>query len=920
MGNETRGEDGCWDRRKGTAGEEARASMGKGVGTRMAVGARLLTGRGTDTRGVGRPRRSGPGGASLRGAAPRAPPVGAGRARWRGTFPGRRDRPQVTREPLRLRPCESEPGARPAPPRRPPCLPAAAAPPDGPQLSSQLRALPSRPPQVLPLPPPRERSCRGLGRRPLRPGRSRRRSDAGSPAWWERAPGSCPAGRCHLRALSLTAIVITEQPVSVAVPVGHSFSLRCRAEGRTALRYQWFCQCQSVCQQIPGATKEDLPITAQQSQLYTCRVNDLHKNCIFSDWVKVEVHQCVARGLPPQLWHGEPLIVLNPTAQRLEAGRPLQLRCAAMGVPAPSYQWYRNGNLLEHQKRKKLWIAQAQASDSGTYLCCASNSHGQHWSSAVDVLVGPCCSEKFFATGKVALLVGNNRYRHHPSLMAPVRDVFELRLLLEQLSFQVVSLLDLNKAEMVAAVSQFLQLLGKGVYAVFYYAGHGYEHLGRNYMVPVDAPQPYTPENCISVQRILQKMQQQETALNLILLDTCRKWYNPGGALSQVQPLQPWGNTVYGYATSEDAEAYELQDGELSSGIFMKYLKKHILQEKKVTRMLEDVLEAVGQDPLVAGRQVMEIKHTLKEPRTLTDPLCPSAPAAQRWGHSRELLSRVLTFSCGAEVELHCHWLFSNVLHICAKLLPTSAHLAEVLLLLRRAPGTCLSVEGTSERSCSPWAPAPPGQQPPSAQAEDRDNVATPRQSHPDLLGSLLAYVCKQEMDCTLQLPALQQIQADVVLQLDLHYRQRSSTRRTQESLQTTLQRALLGQGCSQGTAATHAWLQPAVVLSTDPKGQAHLRAGSGHSLPSSSPSTSSQPEENDESDLSQLCSALQQTFVLRWRSCVLHSRASAALRRAAQRQQPSTREPAAGYNPGGALSQVQPLQPWGNTVYGYAT
>ncbi|XP_054071049.1 mucosa-associated lymphoid tissue lymphoma translocation protein 1-like isoform X3 [Rissa tridactyla] len=507
--------------------------------------------------------------------------------------------------------------------------------------------------------------------------------------------GFCPPGGAEAAQLWLhhepwgcgpreRAIAITEQPVSVSVPVGYSFSLRCRAEGRTSLQYQWFCQHQSVCRQIPGATKQDLPITAQQTQLYTCRINDLHRNAVFSNWVKVEVHQCVARGLPPRLWRGEPVIVLNPTEQRVEVGKPLQLQCAAMGVPAPTYQWYRNGNLLEQQKKKKLWITHAKVSDSGTYLCCASNSHGEHWTNAVDVHIGTCRSEKFFATGKIALLVGNNHYQHHPNLMAPVTDVFELSLLLEQLGFQVVSLLDLNKAEMATAVSRFLQLLGKGVYAIFYYAGHGYEHLGRNYMVPVDAPQPYAPENCISVQRILQKMQQQQTALNLILLDTCRKWYNPECALSQVQPLEPWGNTVYGYATSEDAEAYELQDGEFSSGIFMKYLKKHILQEKKVTHMLEDVLEDIGRDPLVTGKQVMEIKHTLKEARSLTDPICPLGAAAEHWGRGHEPLSKMVTFPCGAQAELCFHRLFSNMMYVCAKLQPPPAHVTDAHLLLCR--------------------------------------------------------------------------------------------------------------------------------------------------------------------------------------------------------------------------------------------
>ncbi|KAM6059043.1 mucosa-associated lymphoid tissue lymphoma translocation protein 1-like isoform 2-T3 [Theristicus caerulescens] len=634
------------------------------------------------------------------------------------------------------------------------------------------------------------------------------------------------------------AIVITEQPVSVSVPVGYSFTLRCRAEGRTSLQYQWFCQQQSVCRQIPGATNQDLPITAQQTQLYTCRINDLYKNAVFSDWVKVEVHQCVARGLPPRLWRGEPVIVLNPTEQRVEVGKPLQLQCAAMGVPAPNYQWYQNGNLLEHQKKKKLWITHAKVSDSGTYLCCASNSHGEHWTNAVDIHIGTCRPEKFFATGKIALLVGNNRYQHHPNLMAPVTDVFELSLLLEQLGFQVVSLLDLNKAEMVTAVSRFLQLLGKGVYAIFYYAGHGYEHSGRNYMVPVDAPQPYAPENCISVQRILQKMQQQQTALNLILLDTCRKWYNPECALSQVQPLEPWGNTVYGYATSEDAEAYELQDGEFSSGIFMKYLKKHILQEKKVTHMLDDVLEDIGRDPLVTGKQVMEIKHTLKEARSLTDPIYPLGAAAELWGCSNELVSEMVTFPCGVQVELRFHRLFSNVMYVCAKLQPTPTHVADARLLL-----------------CQPT---------------EMDDVAILKESRLDQVESLLASVYKrEELDCVFQLCGLQKIQTDVILKLDLHYTQLSTKQRTCESLQTTLQKSLLGQFFSQRNysqpnyqrtpaCTSSVRLRDASVLSTDPQGQASLRTGSSHSLPSSNPSnSSSEPEENDESDLSDLCSAL---------------------------------------------------------------
>lgn len=68
------------------------------------------------------------------------------------------------------------------------------------------------------------------------------------------------------------------------------------------------------------------------------------------------------------------------------------------------------------------------------------------------------------ATDKVALLIGNLNYCHHPKLMAPIMDVHELSNHLQHLGFRVVSLLDLTREEMLASITHFINLLDKGVY------------------------------------------------------------------------------------------------------------------------------------------------------------------------------------------------------------------------------------------------------------------------------------------------------------------------------------------------------------------------------------------------------------------------------------------------------------------------
>lgn len=569
-------------------------------------------------------------------------------------------------------------------------------------------------------------------------------------------------------------IVIVRHPVNACVPVRHPVILSVLAEGTGTLQYQWFNYVQKnnkreVCE-VPGATEPNLKITAKKSQNYSCRVNDRHFNCKFSDWAHVTVLDVDHPGLPLQ-WQGEPHIVVNPKPQSLQPGARLTLRCSAFGIPQPQYQWYRNGQPLKEQTKDKLQIQQAGCEDAATYLCAVTNVLGESWSLPVDVDIKgvepsiPDLPATFTATDKVALLIGNLNYSHHPGLLAPVMDVHELGQLLQQLGFRVLSLLDLTADHMTAAVHNFTQLLDQGVYGLFYYAGHGFEHAGRNYLVPVDAPQPYNTSKCVCVQRIMHKMQHRGTSLSVILLDACRKWCQQDTIPSLIQPLRPSGNTVYGYATGEDAEAFEVQDRGKSTGIFTKYLNKYILLPEKVTHVLERVSEDVDSDPLVKGKQAVEVRHTLKEARCLSDPVHSTGHSGERlqrdvcWRQDNALPDkRYLKFPCGAEVEVGFSALFSNVLAVFARVRP-HPHTVDCTVALSSTP----AMENTFSRQ---------------DMSEEMDSLL--------LNGSL------NTADSTLWLCGLQTLEESLLIRVELQYTDRERMERQHESQQLDVGKPLV--------------------------------------------------------------------------------------------------------------------------------
>lgn len=91
-----------------------------------------------------------------------------------------------------------------------------------------------------------------------------------------------------------------------------------------------------------------------------------------------------------------------------------------------------------------------------------------------------------------------------------------------EMGFKVISLMNLTRDEMTEALKKFYSLLGEGVYGLLYFAGHGFEQGGQNYLVPVDTGD-WIPEKAVCAQKVLKEMNKFHTELIVFLLDICRK-------------------------------------------------------------------------------------------------------------------------------------------------------------------------------------------------------------------------------------------------------------------------------------------------------------------------------------------------------------------------------------------------------------
>jgi hypothetical protein len=128
------------------------------------------------------------------------------------------------------------------------------------------------------------------------------------------------------------------------------------------------------------------------------------------------------------------------------------------------------------------------------------------------------------AERRVALVIGNSAYEHAPVLRNPGSDAPAVAAALEGLGFTVLTGFDLRKADTDRMLREFAAALGAGDIALFYYAGHGLQVDGRNYIVPVDArlaTENDLPFEAVDLALVLSLMERQSRT-TLVFLDACR--------------------------------------------------------------------------------------------------------------------------------------------------------------------------------------------------------------------------------------------------------------------------------------------------------------------------------------------------------------------------------------------------------------
>ena len=235
--------------------------------------------------------------------------------------------------------------------------------------------------------------------------------------------------------------------------------------------------------------------------------------------------------------------------------------------------------------------------------------------------------EAFFAGSlsaaeRVALVIGNAAYEHTTALRNPRNDAMDVARSLEGLGFAVIQGLDVDKSAFGTKLREFARASRGSKVTLLFYAGHGLQVEGENYLVPTDAKLVEEVDLSLEAYELSAFLRQMRGATNLVFLDACRD--NPlarqlsrsmgatrssaiGRGLGRVESMN---GTLIAYATQPENVA---EDGEERNSPFTAALLNHIMAPGV---SVNDLLTAVTNEVMTGtgGTQQPWTHSSLRKP------------------------------------------------------------------------------------------------------------------------------------------------------------------------------------------------------------------------------------------------------------------------------------------------------------------
>jgi uncharacterized caspase-like protein len=207
---------------------------------------------------------------------------------------------------------------------------------------------------------------------------------------------------------------------------------------------------------------------------------------------------------------------------------------------------------------------------------------------SLTALAAPAHADK-----RVALVVGNNDYKNVPKLLKAVNDARTMGDTLKQLGFSVMVAENLNRQAFSETLLAFDKAIEPGDTAFFFYAGHGFEIAGQNYLLPTDVPaategqEELVRDSSILADRIIERLQNKKARTSILVFDACRN--NPferagtravagGGGLAPMTQLPEGVFSVFSAGPRQTALDRLSNDDANPNSVFTRTFAKELLQ------------------------------------------------------------------------------------------------------------------------------------------------------------------------------------------------------------------------------------------------------------------------------------------------------------------------------------------------------